>query len=338
MYKFLLCLLVLFILGLPGVALAQVPDDGTIDGQVVNETGGDGNVGGLEVCLFTYVDKEIQRSATTRTDDEGKFRFVNLVKEYKYLISVTYMDVDYYYPVVFSGDESSEYMEVAVCDTTKSDDAIKVVLAHKIIDFEEESAIVTEMFVLMNEGDHTYVGGEESIADGTQGILVFTLPHGATAFGAPAELAGDFQLFNDNKVNYDVPFPPGERQIIFTYNVPIPKTGELNLSFMADYPTDYLDIMIKSDSVEVSTGQLAPAEPVVTDTGDKYIHFTGQDISRDSVIDIYLVRVSSGTSFIFIIVFIVIVIIIIAILVYFVIKKRAIRQKRQNTTVVKENE
>jgi hypothetical protein len=337
MYKFLLCLLVLFILGLPGVALAQVSGNGTIDGQVINETGGGGNVGGLEVCLFTYIDGEVQRTATTRTDDEGKFRFVNLVKEYKYLISVTYMDVDYYYPVIFSGDESTEYVEVAVCDTTRSDDAIKVVLAHKIIELEEESAIVTEMFVLMNEGDHTYVG-EESIIGGTQGILVFTLPQGATAFGAPTELAGDFQLFNDNKVNYDVPFPPGERQIIFTYNVPIPKTGELNLSFTADYPTDYLDIMVKSDGVEVSTGQLTPAEPVVTDTGDKYIHFTGQDISRDSVIDIYLVRVSSDTSFIFIIVFIVIVIIIIAILVYFVIKKRAIRQKRQSTTVVKENE
>ena len=330
-------LLVLFILGLQGIAVAQESNHGIIDGQVINDTPGGGNTAGLQVCLIIYVDNEIQTTITTTTDEEGKFQFSNLAREHRYLISVTYMEVDYYYPVVFSADDGKEYVQVAVCDSTNSDHAIKVVLAHKIVDFEEESVIITEMFVLVNEGDRTYVGGEESIVDGKQGILVFTLPQGATDFKSPPELADDFLLLSESKVTYAVPFPPGESQVIFTYNLPMPKSNQLNLSFSVDYPTDYLDVMVRSDNVEVSTGQLAPAEPVETSTGEKYIHFSGQNISGDSIIEIRLDKISNTASSILIVSSVIITIIIIAPLAYFV-RRRAIKQRQQSNKDSVKNE
>jgi hypothetical protein len=323
MRKIIFCLLVLLISGIPGIAVAQESGEGTIDGQVINTTRDGGTVEGLKVCLITYVNDELQQTASTSTDKEGKFHFSNLIKEYKYLLSVTYMDVDYYYPVVFSDDDTTAYVEVAVCDTTESDHAVKVNLAHKIIDFEGENAVVTEMFFLVNEGDQTYVGGEESIVDGKQGILVFTLPQGAMSFETRTELAEDMQLLSESKVNYEVPFPPGERQIVFSYNLPIPKGGELDLAFVIDYPTDYLDVMVKSEGVEITTGQLTPAEPVETDAGDTYIRFVGQTIPRESVIEIHLLRLSNDTPLIPIAVIIGIAIIIIAVLVYFVKRKKS---------------
>jgi hypothetical protein len=322
MRKFIFCLLILFIFGIPGIALAQESGEGTIDGRVINDTPDGGTVEGLQVCLITYVNDELQKTATTTTDEEGKFHFRNLMKEYKYLVAVTYMDVDYYYPVVFSSDRDEAYVEVAVCDTTESDLSVKVMLAHKIIDFKGENAVVTEMFSLVNEGDRTYVGGEKSVVNGTQGILVFTLPQGATSFETPAELAEDLQLLGDRKANYDVPFPPGERQVVFSYQLPVPENGELDLSFVMDYSTDYLDVMVMSESVEVTTAQLTPAEPVETSSGDIYIRFTGRDIPRDSSIEIHVSRVANHDSLVIIIVSTICALILIAVPVYFVMKRR----------------
>jgi hypothetical protein len=240
------------------------------------------------------------------------------------------MGVDYYYPVVFSSDEGAESVQVAVCDSTGSDEYIKVVLAHKIIDFEDENAIVTEMFVLVNGGDRTYVGDEESVTGDERGILIFTLPQGATGFQSAPELAADFLLLNDSRVAYTVPFPPGELQLFFSYSLPMPRGDELAISFTADYPTDYLDVMVKSNNIEVATGQLAPADPVETGTGDRYIHYTGQSISRDSSIEIRLVRLSDSSSFIFILSILFPAIIIVAVVVFLVKRKRSVGEQRVN--------
>jgi hypothetical protein len=330
MRRFIFSLLICSVFALQGIAAAQESGNGAIDGQVINDTAGGGNVAGLQVCLIAYAGNEMQSTDTTTTDEEGKFRFEGLSRENTYLVSVTYMGVDYYYPVVFSSDEGAEFIQVAVCDSTESDEYIKVALAHKIIDFENENAIVTEMFVLVNGGDRTYVGDEESVVGNERGTLMFTLPQGATGFQSAPELAEDFLLLEDGRVAYTVPFPPGELQLFFFYSLPMPRRDELALSFTADYPTDYLDIMVKSDNIEVTTGQLAPADPVETGTGDRYIHYTGRNISRDSSIEIRLARLSDNSSFIFILAVSILVIIVIAVVVFLVKRKSSIGGKQVN--------
>ena len=311
---------------LPGIAAAQNSGNSAIDGQVINETVDGGSVAGLQVYLFAYAGNEMQSTDATTTDEEGKFRFEGLSGENTYIVSVTYMEVDYYYPVVFSSDAGTEYLQVAVCDSTRSDESIRIALAHKIIGFQNENVIVTEMFVLVNEGDKTYVGDEKSVTGDEWAVLMFTLPEGAAGFQPAPEMAEDFLVLNDGRVAYTVPFPPGQLQLFFSYSLPMPRRNELALSFTSGYPTDYLEVMVKSDDIEVTTGQLIPADPVETATGERYIHYTGQNISRDSSIDIRLARSSGNSSFVLLLSIIIFAIVIVAVVLFFIKRNRPVGQ------------
>ena len=314
MRRLIVILAVLLISGLPVAALAQESDEGTINGQVINGTEGGGSVAGTEVTLITYVGDMIAETRTAITDDEGQFRFDNVAAEHQHLLSATYMDVDYYYPVIFDPGETTAYVEVGVCDTTTSDEAIRVGLAHTIINVEEESLLVTEVFWLVNDGDMTYIG--------TGGVLVFTLPEGATDFKAPQELMPDYQFLDDKRVTYLVPFPPGERQLVYYYNLAKPDSAELTIPLEVDYPTDSLELMVGGEGIVVTVTQLAPAEPVFTGTGERFIHFRGENLPRSTVINIYLSNLSGSGSVFFVILWVIIAVVIVGIAVYLLKKGR----------------
>jgi len=314
MYRLILFLAVLLVSGLP--ALAQDLDEGTISGQVINGTEGGGSVAGVAVTLITYTNDAIAETRATQADGEGKFRFENVAVEHEYLVSPRYMEVDYYYPVVFNPGETTAYVEVGVCDATSSDQAIRVGLAHTIINIEEESLRVTEILWLVNDGDRTYVG--------TDGVLVFTLPGGAVGFNAPQELMPDYQFLDDNRVAYLVPFPPGERQLVYSYRLTKTDSNELTLPLEIDYRTDNLEIMVGGgEGVEVTVTQLAPAEPVFTSTGERFIHFQGENILRGTVINISLSNLSEGGGVFFTILWVIIALLVAGMSVYLVKRRRS---------------
>jgi hypothetical protein len=318
MHRLIAILLTLLILGLPATALAQEPADGVINGQVINGTEGGGSVAEVEVTLITYIDDVMAGTRTTRTGEEGKFQFGNVATEHEYLVSAKYMEVYYYYPVTFEPGETTAYVEVGVCDATTSDEAIKVGLAHTIVSVEEESIQVTEVFWLVNDGDRTYAG--------TVGVLVFTLPEGALSFDAPQELMLDYQFLEDNRVTYLVPFPPGERQLIFSYLLAKSDSAEFTIPLEVDYPTDILELMVEGDDIEVAVTQLAPAEPVITGTGERFIHFRGEGLPRSTVLNLRLYDMSGGSGLPLIILWVIIAVVIVGIAVYLLKRK-----KRQDT-------
>lgn len=317
MRRLIAILLILLIFGLPVTTLAQESADGIINGQVINGTEGGGSVAEIEVTLITYVDDMMAETRTTKTDLEGKFQFDNVATEHEYLVSAKYMEVDYYYPVSFEPGETTTYIEVGVCDATTSDEAIRVGLAHTIINVEEESLLVTEVFWLVNDGDRTYVG--------TDGVLVFTLAEGAYDFKAPQELIPDYEFMDDNRVTYLVPFPPGERQLIYSYRLAKPDSAEFTIPLEVSYPTDSLELMVGGKDIEVATNQLAPAEPVITDTGERFIHFRGENIPGGTVINLRLADLSERGGLSSVIIWVIIAIVIVGIAVYLVK-----RRKREN--------
>jgi len=314
MCRFIAILVVLIILGLPGTTFAQESAEGEINGQVINGTEGGGSVAGIEVTLITYINDVISETRTTKTDKEGKFQFDNVATEHEYLVSVRYVEVDYYYPVVFDPGETTAYVEIGVCDTTTSDQAIRIGLAHTIINLEEENLQVTEVFWLVNDGDRTYTG--------TDGVLVFTLTEGATVFEAPQELMLDYQFLDNNRVTYLVPFPPGERQLVYSYRLTKPSSNELAIPLEVHYPTDVLELMIAGEDIEVAVTQLAPAEPVVTDTGERFIHFRGENLPRGTVVNLHLSNVSGSSVPYSVILYVIIGVVIAGIAVYLMKRMR----------------
>jgi hypothetical protein len=315
---FLMAVVISLVSLLPAAALAQESASGTISGQVVNDTTGGGSVAGVEVSLITYVNGVAGETRTTMADGEGKFRFDNVAIDSEYLVSAKYMDVNYYYSVVFEAGKTTAYVEVKVCDTTNSDETIRVKQSHTIINAGEKDLLVTEIFVLDNDGDKTYVG--------TDGVLVFTLPQGATNFQAPQEQASDYEFLDNNRVTYLVPFPPGERQVVYSYTLPVPSYNGLTISLQVDYPTDVLDLMVAGEGIEVTATQLSPADPVVTGTGEQFIHFRGDNLPRGTVINLHLSKASQGSGPLRVILYVIIAMVIAGIAVYLV--KRMSKRKR----------
>ena len=285
-------ILFIFILpltGIPTFAFAQEPAEGTISGQVVNDTQGGCSAAGVEITLLTYTDDTLADSVTATTDGEGKFTFDSVNPEFDYLIATRYLDVDYYYQVEFEPGTTTAYVEVGVCDTTDSDDLIRSELTRKMVDVEEESLKITEVHWLVNDGDKTYVRAD--------GALDFTLPEGAFEFEAPEQLVIDFQLLEGDTVTYLVPFPPGERQLAYAYRMPKPDTAEYTIHLTVDYPTDSLEVLIGGDDIEVAVTQLAPAESVIIDSGQSYIRFQRTNLSGSNVINLLLYDSSKSSGF-----------------------------------------
>ena len=283
----LLLLAVLFLLaGIPVSAFAQESTDGVISGQVINDTRGGISVAGVEITLLIYIDNTLAETVTAVTDNEGNFRFDCINPEHIYLIAASYLDVNYYYPVEFESDTATAYVEVGVCDTTDSDDLIRNELTRKIVDIAEETLLITEIHWLVNDGDKTYLRPD--------GVLDFTLPEGAYGFEAPEQLVIDFQLLEGNMVSYLVPFPPGERQLIYAYRLVRPDTAGFTIPLAVDYPTDTLEVMINGEDIEAAVTQLAPAEPLVTEDGVTYIRFQGTSLLRNTIINLQLVDLSGG--------------------------------------------
>jgi hypothetical protein len=295
---------------LPAAALAQESAIGTVSGQVINDTPGGGSVAGIEVSLITYVNGGAGETRTTMADDEGKFQFDNAATDNKYLVSTKYMDVNYYYAVVFEAGKMTAYVEVKVCDATNSDEAIRVKQAHTIISAEEKDLLVTEVLVLVNDGDKTYVG--------TNGVLVFTIPQEAIDFQVPQEQAPDYEFLGNNKVTYLVPFPPGERQVVYYYILPVASYDGLTTTLPVDYPTDILDLMVAGEGIEVVATQLAPADPVVIGTGERFIHFRGDNLQRGTVINLRLSKASQGAGILRVILYVIIGLAIAGVAVYLV--------------------
>lgn len=313
-------LLVLLLSGLPVPTQAQEPANGVINGQVINGTESGHGVDDIEITLITYVDGMVAETRTTKTDAEAKFQFDDVALENQYVVSAKHMEVDYYYLVTFDPGVTTTYVEVGVCDTTSSDEAISVALAHIIIDVEEESLQITEVFWLVNDGDRTYVG--------TDGVLAFTLPEGWFGFEAPQELVSDYKFIDDYRITYLVPFPPGERQLVYSYRLAKPDSAEFPIPLEIDYPTENLELMIEGEDIEVAINQLAPAEPVITGTGERFIHFRGVNIPSGTVIDLSLCNLSSNDWMVSVILWIIIgIAMAIVCLAVYMVKRR----KRKNT-------
>jgi len=314
MHRIIIILVALCLIGWPVAAQDQEPAEGEITGQVVNGTEGGGSVAEVAITLITYVDDMMSATTTTTTDGEGKFRFNNLVREYTYLVSAKYMGVDYYYPVTFESGTETAHVEVGVCDVTDSDQAISIGLAHIVINVAEDSLKITAVYWLVNDGDMTYVGRD--------GGLVFTLPEGAFGFEAPQELMIDYQLLEGNRIAYLVPFPPGERQLVYAYRLAKPDTAEFTLPLKVDYTTDSLELMVAGEDIEAAVTQLAPAEPVVTDTGERFIHFQGKNLPRNTMINLRLSNLSGGSGSPWLILWVIIAVVVVCTAVYLIRRKR----------------
>ena len=278
---------VLFVFLISGVATAQESPAGVINGEVINGTEGSGIEAGEQASMLIYKDGVLVETETTETDDEGKFQFIGVSTEpgYEYMMHINYAGVNYYAGewAVFGEGETSKSASVNVCEPTTNDETIKVVHAHVIIFLSEDGLEISESFLFSNYGDRTYVGHEgHSTQEGT-GILIFTFPVEAEV---SMDFFDDFILLDNSTFADPLPFPPGERQLDYSYRLSVSNPRNFAIPLQINYPMDTLRVMVQDSDVEIAGDQLVEIEKISTQTGEQFIQLIAENLSEGTVLNI----------------------------------------------------
>ena len=286
MIRRIILLVIIFIVGFTTPALAAEVGTGKIEGQIINKTDGGSSVAGQEVTLMIYLDDAEVSSSETEADADGKFSFDSLSVEsgYGYQVKINYQGADYYSEwLTFAEGNTTRSAEVVVYDSTTSDEAVKVVMAHTIIYVGEGSLAVKEYLVFVNESDRAYIGPTE---DGQGGTLQLHLPSGATEVQLDMGLMECCVNLNAEGFTEKMPLIPGSREVAYSYRVAY-DSGVYTFYQKINYPLDELDILIQSEGIEVVDGALVMGEPLDIG-GIMFNHLKGQDFTPGDTLVIQL--------------------------------------------------
>lgn len=298
-----ICLLVvgLLLMGLPAVVLADEDGSvGVIHGAVVNETTDGIGVPGADVTLEAYLDSELQASiVTTKTDEEGEFRFEGLATDpdWSYIATTQYKGVEYRSPVIaFNGEGNEQTALISVYESTESDEAIAIPMAHMIMYVEEDVLIVREILPFVNGGVATYVGLESTSMPGARETLRFALPEGASGLAFETGIDESKVVYTQNGFVDTTPVRPGMRDVSFTYVIPREKESQTIVGAF-HYPVRNLELFVYGEGIEVTSDRLVPGEPLQDNMGNRAARFSAQNLPAGSVLDIHVAKDAGSGGF-----------------------------------------
>ncbi len=270
------------------IALLAIPlaspvlgaEEGSISGQLVNNTAGGSPVGGTELTLTTFKNGLPGLEQKVLSDSSGKFQFngLSLDAGNTYGISTRFQDAGYFsQPITLTADTPTQAVAIDVYDSTTSDEFIRAVNGHLLVKADQGAVQVLEVWRFVNSGDRTYIGAAGKTPRTT---LRFTLPAGATTV-SPGE--GFAPVTTETGVADTLPVMPGPTDISFTYVLHYQGSG-LTLSRKADYATASFGILVEDTGVKVSSVALGKPEPLNMGTA-KYLFLSKKDIAAGTDFD-----------------------------------------------------
>jgi len=287
--KHIALLVMIFTLSLSASAMAAEPGGGIIKGQIINETEGGSSVADQDITLKTYLNDAEMDVTTTKTDNEGHFVFDGLSTEsgYSYEVVLVFQQAEYYSEwLSLNEGETTKSVEVTVYDSTTSDEAIKVEMAHTIIYVGQDSLKVIEYFLFVNEADRTYIGTEEAATGEERETLRFPLPKEAIEPQITLGLMECCIMGSEEGFIDSMPVLPGGKEVAYSYKVNY-NSSRYTFARKVDYPTSRYDLLFQGESIEVTGNQLAEEEPMDIE-GTWFKHFAGSDFARGDVLEIQL--------------------------------------------------
>ena len=273
-----LLVVTIFVLSVSAPALAAEPGSGTIEGWLVNGTKGGSSVADQDITLKTYFNDAEVSSTTTRSDAEGRFLFDGLSTEpgYSYQVVLTFQQAEYYSRWLgFDEGETSKSVEVTVYDSTTSDEAIKVQMAHMIVYVEEGTLLVKEYFLFVNESDRTYIGSKEITTEGDRETLRFSLPDKATELQPGYGLMECCIVSSEEGFVDTMPILPGGKDVAYSYKVDY-NSGTYTFSRNVNYTMARYDFLFQGEGIKVTSDQLVAEEPMNIE-GTQFNHLSGRD-------------------------------------------------------------
>lgn len=263
---------------------------GTIEGTVVNGTVGGGPVEGLEVRLSVFQEQRLSETLATATDAEGRFEFPNLQigSQWVYRAEVPYQGVNYRSGLLtFEPGPSRLGVELVVYEPTTSDDKITVSRAHILITVSgsglaDTGCSVTELYVLSNSGDRTYIGKKE--VQGRRPTSLFMLPRSSRNLTLDdGALGGRFLSieggFADTEPNW-----PGTTRVMYSYAVE-GSDGGCDLSREVLQPIADLNVLVTDAGLQVESARLT-FESRREAQGQGYLNYVAQNLTPGERLDL----------------------------------------------------
>lgn len=247
------------LLSMSFVLTTQAQAGGILEGQVVNGTAGAPEVGeGIPVLLYVYQGDTETSTLETTTGAEGRFRFDGLDTDpnLEYWPEASYLDVQYTVtaPLQFEDGQSSLTATLPVYETTNDDAAISISSVHSIVESFGEALRITEIHLLSNAGDRTYVGGSDEQNQGTTAFV--PLPDTAVGLSFGDGTPGRF-VEVEGGLSDTAPVPPGSEtsMIFFSYHLLVLEdTIPLERSYA--YPVANLNMLVAQPGLSLRSDQL----------------------------------------------------------------------------------
>jgi hypothetical protein len=211
-------------------------------------------------------------SATQRAGDSARF-----------YASTTYAGITY-----FTAPSSQQTQlgdgDIAVFDTTSTPFPLTVRGRHLIVRAADSSAhrTVIEVFELSNDSSRTLLSREGADAPPT---FRTELPSSATDVRAgDGDVSAEAIRVRNGFVQLSAAFPPGVKQLAFSYLVPA-RDGALDV--LVPSPTSVLEVLLEDSTATVSGARLRPTEPVVVE-GRSFRRSIAQDVEGGARIRVVL--------------------------------------------------
>jgi hypothetical protein len=239
--------------------------EGTILGVVVNGSQGGQPIADAEVHLRAGTDGMLKVVETTKTDIYGKFAFERLPidQEVIYLPGANRDGV--HYPAGRIRLDPSNRIAHA---TIMAFDAVSTVspltAAHHDIDVEVEKQMmkVRETLLVSNPSRTTYVGHSQG-AEGPVSLSL-SIPANFDRLTFDSEFYGRRFRIVDHRVVTDIPWPPGDKELAFTYRIPLEQSAGL-LQRPLDLPSSHVRLRVKSNDGQQVSCNLSPSSRVGDD-------------------------------------------------------------------------
>lgn len=239
---------------------ARAQETGILEGQVINGTADGPGVGaGLTVMLHTLRGAEEVDSRTTTTDAGGTFRFTGLDTDpaLQYRLEVVYLGVSYSGAELyrFNTGQTALQARLTVFETTEDDQAIYLNSAHLILESFGQMLRVSEIQLLGNRGDRTYVGKVQG--SGRRVTVSIPLPEGAIGLGFPEDTPPDRYLAVEGGLLDTEPVRPGDGSslVFFSYHLAA-NDSVIPVEHRFDYPVAQLDVLVAQPGPELHSDRL----------------------------------------------------------------------------------
>jgi hypothetical protein len=259
---------------------AMAESTGVIKGSAKNLTAGGASLVDADVVLTSYMGRQQSGEWTAKLDKDSSFLFSDLDAEpgITYQLSLEHQGATYFSaPLTFDVDTMEHQVEIEVFDSTTDASVVTSSARHFLLEPAPGGVHVSEIMIIRNQTDKTYIGGEKEAHPGLRETLRFVLPDTATELELGSGFLPTHSIPTEDGFVDTWPVLPGDDQRIYGYLIPS-QEGSANFTTLINVATDKVSVLMPDVGASLSASNLPDrSNPEIQ--GSKYLLLSGQSLA-----------------------------------------------------------